>query len=141
MRCVQDDFCAVSGIIVNERLNLTDAQKKQRKKRSIPCMNQQTGHIQTCCKDPKPRPSAKPNHLPLSQGLPATQGLLGSGSNNVGPAVPANPNCPAITNIPPVDQCSGRKSNCWSVGQPDVDCVNNALCCFDGCANVCQGGG
>ena len=27
------------------------------------------------------------------------------------------------------------------VGQPDVDCLNDALCCFDGCANVCQGAG
>jgi hypothetical protein len=26
-------------------------------------------------------------------------------------------------------------------GQPDVDCVGDALCCFDGCANVCVGGG
>ena len=36
---------------------------------------------------------------------------------------------------------TGRVSDCWSVGQPDVDCLNNALCCFDGCANVCQGAG
>jgi len=35
----------------------------------------------------------------------------------------------------------GRDSNCWSVGQPDVDCIDTALCCFDGCANVCQGQG
>jgi hypothetical protein len=28
-----------------------------------------------------------------------------------------------------------------SAGQPDVDCVGDALCCFDGCANVCVGGG
>jgi hypothetical protein len=26
-------------------------------------------------------------------------------------------------------------------GQADVDCLNDALCCFDGCANVCQGAG
>ena len=32
-------------------------------------------------------------------------------------------------------------SDCWSVGQPDVDCLDNALCCFDGCVNVCQGAG
>ena len=24
------------------------------------------------------------------------------------------------------------------MGQPDVDCINNAICCFDGYANVCQ---
>jgi len=27
------------------------------------------------------------------------------------------------------------------VGQADADCIDNALCCFDGCANVCQGAG
>merc|ERR1712183_697520 len=37
--------------------------------------------------------------------------------------------------------CAGRSSNCWSVGQTDVDCPGFALCCFDGCANTCQGGG
>ena len=26
---------------------------------------------------------------------------------------------------------------CWSVGVPDVDCEDRALCCFDGCKNVC----
>ena len=31
--------------------------------------------------------------------------------------------------------------NTWFSGQPDVDCLNDALCCFDGCANVCQGAG
>ena len=25
------------------------------------------------------------------------------------------------------------------LGQADVDCPNNALCCFDGCVNVCSG--
>jgi len=63
-------------------------------------------------------------------GLPATQGL----SNNQG-------SCPAVNSIPPASQCAGRESNCWSAGQPDFDCIDNALCCFDGCANVCQGAG
>lgn len=49
--------------------------------------------------------------------------------------------CPNIANLPPVEQCAGSTSNCWSVGQPDVDCPGNALCCFDGCSNTCQGAG
>jgi hypothetical protein len=68
--------------------------------------------------------------------LPATQGLgtNGNNQNNQG-------SCPVVSQVPPVEQCAGRLSNCWSVGQPDVDCLNDALCCFDGCANVCQGAG
>ena len=110
-------------------------------------MNQQTGQIQTCCKNPKPKPKSKrlpnPKPLRLIQGLPATQGLVGahSSSSSAGATAGGGGTCPTITNIPPVDECSGRQSNCWSVGQTDVDCVNHALCCFDGCANVCQGNG
>merc|ERR1712012_81971 len=37
--------------------------------------------------------------------------------------------------------CEGRKSNCWSPGVKDLDCLDSALCCFDGCANVCLGKG
>ena len=33
------------------------------------------------------------------------------------------------------------KLNNFTLGQADVDCIGNALCCFDGCANVCQGAG
>ena len=49
--------------------------------------------------------------------------------------------CPTVANIPPVSECAGRLSDCWSVGQADFDCIDNAFCCFDGCANVCQGAG
>jgi len=49
--------------------------------------------------------------------------------------------CPAVSSIPAVSACAGQASDCWSVGQPDVDCVGDALCCFDGCANRCQGPG
>ena len=67
------------------------------------------------------------NVLPITQNLGQSQKQVGS--------------CPAVGQVPPVSQCGGRLSNCWSVGQPDVDCIENALCCFDGCANVCQGSG
>ena len=49
--------------------------------------------------------------------------------------------CPVINILPPISQCQGRPSNCWSVGVADTDCIGNALCCFDGCANVCRGEG
>merc|ERR1712154_340431 len=65
---------------------------------------------------------------------PITQGIQSQVSGGGG-------SCPAVTSVPPVSQCSDRVSDCWSVGQPDVDCLDNALCCFDGCANVCQGAG
>jgi len=64
--------------------------------------------------------------------LPVTQGLVGGTGGG---------SCPAVKTIPPLPACQGRNSNCWSVGQTDVDCIDNALCCFDGCANVCQGEG
>ena len=69
--------------------------------------------------------------------------------------------------MPPMSQCANAVSNCWSVGrkslllliehpfmgetdsnlilidlllgQPDWDCPDNGLCCFDGCANTCLG--
>merc|ERR1719422_1640775 len=43
--------------------------------------------------------------------------------------------------LPPLTECEGRKSNCWSPGVSDLDCLDSALCCFDGCANVCLGKG
>jgi len=36
------------------------------------------------------------------------------------------------------DGCSGQEhSVCWSPGEPDVDCPNNGICCFNGCSNQC----
>merc|ERR1712025_715529 len=65
--------------------------------------------------------------------LPATQGLVEAGLQGA--------SCPSVGSAPSLAACVGRNSDCWSVGMPDVDCINNALCCFDGCANVCQGEG
>ena len=47
--------------------------------------------------------------------------------------------CPDVSAMPPVSSCSAAVSNCWSVGEPDWDCPDNGLCCFDGCANTCLG--
>merc|ERR1711892_474151 len=78
--------------------------------------------------------SASPiSNLQQDQGLPATQGLVQTG--------PQVSSCPSVSSAPSLAACVGRNSDCWSVGMQDVDCINNALCCFDGCANVCQGQG
>jgi len=44
--------------------------------------------------------------------------------------------CPALDPLPP-SSCEGSVSTCWSPGQPDGDCPNFGLCCFDGCSNTC----
>jgi len=78
----------------------------------------------------------------VSNALPITQGLAGAGGQSQSQAQSQANVCPASPpGLLPLEQCQGRSSNCWSVGQPDVDCVNNAPCCFDGCANVCLGAG
>merc|ERR1719234_2444347 len=79
----------------------------------------------------------------VSNALPITKGLAGAASAPQGQAqAQAQGVCPASPpGLLPLEQCQGRTSNCWSVGQADVDCINNAPCCFDGCANVCQGAG
>ena len=52
---------------------------------------------------------------------------------------PSSPeSCPVISPLPPTSSCEGRVSDCWSVGVHDLDCQDNALCCFDGCVNVCM---
>ena len=40
----------------------------------------------------------------------------------------------------PPASCAGSVDTCWSPGQPDGDCPNFGLCCFDGCSNTCPGG-
>jgi len=44
--------------------------------------------------------------------------------------------CPALSPLP-ASSCQGAVSSCWSPGQPDGDCPDFGLCCFDGCANTC----
>jgi len=40
---------------------------------------------------------------------------------------------------PSLESCDPTTSiaNCWSPGSEDVDCAENGLCCYNGCANVC----
>merc|ERR1719447_2313196 len=98
-------------------------------------MNPATAMLGVCC----PAPGIGGT---VSNALPITQGLAGAGGQSQSQAQSQENVCPASPpGLLPLEQCQGRSSNCWSVGQPDVDCVNNAPCCFDGCANVCLGAG
>merc|ERR1711872_510101 len=97
-------------------------------------MNQNTGSWGVCCGIPS-------NNQPSNNNNFNNQNRQPSNNNNFNNQNTAQQSCPNVNNLPPVEACAGRSSNCWSVGQADVDCPGNALCCFDGCANTCQGGG
>ena len=64
--------------------------------------------------------------------------LIASGIVGQIPSYTVNQGCP-ITQPLPAHSCLGRNtSTCWSPGVKDVDCPDHGLCCFDGCANVCD---
>lgn len=69
------------------------------------------------------------------------EGAFGSGSSGNGGdgASGGGGDCPAASPLSDAE-CGGAVSNCWSPGQPDTDCPNYGLCCFDGCANTCVDG-
>ena len=67
-------------------------------------------------------------------------GILNVFSNNMDCLYFSAGTCPNIDQLPMIELCEGKESNCWSVGQADVDCPDNALCCFDGCINACYFG-
>ena len=48
--------------------------------------------------------------------------------------------CPVVDPLSDAE-CAGAVSTCWSPGQPDTDCPDFGICCFDGCANTCEGEG
>ena len=60
-----------------------------------------------------------------NEGLFATSGGVSGGDS-----------CPSLSPLPSSD-CEGSVSSCWSPGQPDGDCPDFGLCCFDGCSNTC----
>jgi len=62
------------------------------------------------------------------------EGLFAGGSGGGHPI--GGEECPALDQLDQKD-CQGAVSTCWSPGQPDGDCPNFGLCCFDGCANTC----
>merc|ERR1719414_2812658 len=131
----------------------------------ISCMmNQNTGSWGVCCGIPSNNQPSRPSNNNNQNRQPSRPNNNNFNNQNRQPSRPNNNNfnnqnrqpsnnnnfnnqntaqqsCPNVNNLPPVEACAGRSSNCWSVGQADVDCPGNALCCFDGCANTCQGGG
>ena len=44
--------------------------------------------------------------------------------------------CPEVE-AKPSQMCVNKTSSCWSQGQPDVDCPDFGLCCYDGCVASC----
>merc|ERR1712066_314223 len=137
-KCVAEFFCDVTATMVGQRVELSKAQIAIRGD-LIQCMNQATGQFNVCCRQPQetsPSTEVRPEVRP-----------------EVTPEVRPDPeriqfeelrepiSCPEISVLPPIQLCANRKSTCWSAGLPDVDCLDNALCCFDGCANVCLGKG
>jgi len=122
-KCVSDLFCDATGTMVQFRVELTQAERRNRGKLT-PCMNPNTQQFDVCCRKPVILPAIENNEVDKFQ------------RQELKPTT-----CPVINILPPIEQCQGRPSNCWSVGVEDTDCIGNALCCFDGCANVCQGEG
>ena len=108
-------------------------------------MNPATAQFNVCCRQPPPQLSPQ---ISPSPPVPAVPGLTEADPERIqfeeevrpGPS-PSEASCPVISVLPPIQLCANRKSTCWSAGTPDLDCLDNALCCFDGCANVCLGRG
>jgi len=156
-KCVAEHFCDANGIMSNQRVSLTQYEKDQRGEMISCMMNQNTGSWGICCGIPSNNQPSRPSNNNFNNPnnnqnrQPSRPNNNNFNNQNRQPSRPNNNNfnnqntaqqsCPNVNNLPPVEQCAGRSSNCWSVGQPDVDCPGNALCCFDGCANTCQGGG
>merc|ERR1711936_1445947 len=149
MKCVREDFCDAKGVMVPFRVSLTEQEKRQRGT-LIPCM-QPSGSFAVCCTAPQEQQEVRDSSLgsadiqqqltlePAQTGetesVPVEQQLQ---QQHLGPQ---GDFCPVLNTLPPLTECEGRKSNCWSPGVRDLDCLDSALCCFDGCANVCLGKG
>merc|ERR1712038_684055 len=138
------------GVMVPFRVSLTEQEKRQRGT-LIPCM-QPSGSFAVCCTAPQeqqevresslvsadiqqqltlePAQTGETESVPVEQQLQQQQQLGAIGDS-----------CPVLNTLPPLTECEGRKSKCWSPGVRDLDCLDSALCCFDGCANVCLGKG
>merc|ERR1712079_653267 len=142
-KCVSELFCDATATMVSQRVQLSKAQIAIRGN-LIQCMNPATAQFNVCCRQPPLSPQ-----ISLSPAVPAVPALPPPADPEriqfedevrPGPS-PSQGSCPVISVLPPIQLCANRKSTCWSAGLPDVDCLDNALCCFDGCANVCLGRG
>ena len=67
------------------------------------------------------------------------EGAFGSAAGGAEGGSSGGGQCPNANPLSDAE-CAGAVSNCWSPGQPDTDCPNFGLCCFDGCANTCVDG-
>merc|ERR1711988_435090 len=142
-KCVNEIFCDETGTMVAFRVELTQQQKRNRGQ-LIPCMNQALGKFEVCCKKPPTAEVFVETVESLPAGLPVigpAQSTQQSSKQSLPSSSSSASSCPALGPLPPISACAGRQSNCWSVGVRDLDCLDSALCCFDGCANVCLGRG
>merc|ERR1711988_289356 len=132
-KCVSELFCDATATMVSQRVQLSKAQIAIRGN-LIQCMNPATGQFNVCCRQAQAQLSPQISPSPSVSPVPDRTEVEEA-------ARPSEASCPVISVLPPIQLCANRKSTCWSAGQADVDCLDNALCCFDGCANVCLGRG
>merc|ERR1712165_26280 len=135
-KCVSELFCDATATMVSQRVQLSKAQIAIRGN-LIQCMNPATAQFNVCCRQPQLSPQLSPQVSPSPALPPADPDNIQFEEE----LSPSEGSCPVISVLPPIQLCANRKSSCWSAGLPDVDCLDNALCCFDGCANVCLGRG
>merc|ERR1711992_382380 len=136
-KCVADFFCNENAIMVNYRVSLTAAQKRQRGSLTSCVLG---GDLGVCCSTAQSNGGSSASNLPVrSQQQTVASEPVASAADPDSDAEVIIPtgSCPEMAELPPIEACQGKNSTCWSVGLPDVDCVDNALCCFDGCVNAC----
>uniref|UniRef100_A0A0K2SVS4 Inactive serine protease scarface clip-domain domain-containing protein n=1 Tax=Lepeophtheirus salmonis TaxID=72036 RepID=A0A0K2SVS4_LEPSM len=112
--CTVDMFCDVNVTISSVPLNLTEEEKDDRGE-LIPCWHVETQEIQVCCNPPSDEPKENVKSEDLKDFA----------------------TCPRVPRAFSESSCSDVASTCASVGKPDQSCLNNELCCYDGCANRC----
>merc|ERR1712078_456921 len=151
-KCVNEIFCDETGTMVAFRVELTQQQKRNRGQ-LIPCMSQALGKFEVCCKKPDSIAETveslavsytAQNTQQISKQSLSPDTIISAASSSFSPpssSPSSSSTCPSLGPLPPISACAGRESNCWSVGVRDLDCLDSALCCFDGCANVCLGRG
>ena len=170
MKCVREDFCDANGVMVPFRVSLTDQEKRERGTLIVsnsleyiflfcldrrhsnillqPCM-QPSGSFAVCCTAPQQQetrdsigaPALQQQQLTRQPDAPAEVESVPAEQQLQQQQLTSTNSCPVLNTLPPLAECQGRTSNCWSPGVRDLDCLESALCCFDGCANVCQGKG
>merc|ERR1711988_2046579 len=136
-KCVAEFFCNENAIMVNQRVSLTPAQKRQRGSLTSCVLG---GDLGVCCSTAQSNGGSSASNLPVrSQQQTVASEPVASAADPDSDAEVIIPtgSCPEMAELPPIEACQGKNSTCWSVGLPDVDCVDNALCCFDGCVNAC----